>query len=80
MTAAEETRTIAGDDGDEKRAHKKISGNRERQAGIAHTPEIEDGDNDQNADAERNRMRQQGRNRRDQAPTPAEIPTAAVRM
>ena len=66
MTAAEENAENAGDDGNEKRADKKIGGNREDKAGLAHAAQIEDGDDDQNADAERNRVRQQGRNGRDQ--------------
>ena len=66
MPAAEENADNARDDGDEQRADKKIGGNREGQAGVAHAAKIEDGDDDQNADAERNRVRQQGRNGRDQ--------------
>ena len=66
MPAAEENAKNACDDGDEKRADKKIGGNRESSAGLAHAAKIQDGDDDQNADAKRNRVRQQGRNGRDQ--------------
>ena len=44
-------------DGNEKRADKKIGGECECKAGIAHAAEIEDSDNDQNADTDGNRMR-----------------------
>src|SRR5580693_4804329 len=67
MPSAQENAENACDDGNEKCADKQIGGNRESTASLAHTAEIEDSDDDQNAHAQRNGVRQQRWNRRDQS-------------
>ena len=57
MSAAEENADNACDDGNQKRADKKIRGKCEGQARIAHAAEIDDGDDDQNAHADGHRVR-----------------------
>ena len=56
----------AAHDGDEQRADKQISGNRENHAGFAYAAQVQDGDEEQNCQADRNGMGQQRRHRGDQ--------------
>ncbi len=68
-------------DHDQKRAHEEIRGHHEDGARVVNPAHIHDGQRNQHAEADLERVRLQAAAQpRSSAPTPAEMPTDAVRM